>query len=144
MTPNAASPSSAEIDKAWAAASAAVVRDDIAALGAVYHPAAVLVTNAGTKSIAKALDGWGKGMVTAKAAGTHATVAFRFGKRQDDAETAFEAGIFRYSTTTKAGVVKTGYTRFEALLVKSGGRWLMLMEHQQDGVTEAAWNELPH
>ena len=71
-------------------------------------------------------------------------MAFRFAKREDDAETAFEAGMFRYPTTTKAVAVKTGYTRFEALLVKNGGKWVMLMEHQQDAATEAAWGGLPH
>ena len=139
------SPSTAEIDaKVWAVVSAAVARDDIAALGRTYHAAAVLVTNAGTRPIAAAIDGWGKDMVTAKKAGTRATVAFRFSKRQDDADTAFESGIFRYATTTKAGVVKVGYTRFEALLVRSGGQWLMLMEHQLDAAPETAWNELAH
>ena len=140
-----ASPSTAEIDaKVWSVVSAAVAADDIAALGRSYHAAAVLVTKAGTKPIAKALDGWGKDMVTAKQAGTKATVAFRFSHRQDDADTAFESGIFRYATTTKAGVAKVGYTRYEALLVKSGGQWLMLMEHQLEPATEAAWNGLPH
>ena len=56
-----------EIDRdVWAPVSASVANDDIVAMGRVYHPAAVLVTKAGTKPIAAALDGWGKDIVAAK------------------------------------------------------------------------------
>ncbi|MFN0180214.1 MAG: hypothetical protein ACKVZ0_15550 [Gemmatimonadales bacterium] len=137
------SPTSAEIDaKVWAVVSAAVAKDDIVALGRTYHPAAVLVSSTGTKPIAQALDEWGKGMAAAKKAGTRASVAFRFAKRQDDTETAFQSGIFRYATTTRAGVETPGYIRFEALLVKSGGTWLMVMERQLDAVSEQEWAAL--
>lgn len=136
-------PTSAEIDaKVWAVVSAAVAKDDIVALGKTYHPAAVLVSSAGTRPIAQALDGWGKDMAAAKKVGTKASVAFRFAQRQDDAETAFESGIFRYATTTRAGVETVGYTRFEALLVKSGGAWLMVMERQLEAVSEREWTAL--
>ena len=74
---------------------ASVANDDIVAMGRVYHPAAVLVTTAGTKPIAAALDGWGKDIVTAKKNGVRATVEFRFSSRRDDATTAFETGIFK-------------------------------------------------
>lgn len=133
----------AEIDALWAAASAAVAKDDIVALGRIYHPAAILVDDSGTQPIAAALQGWGKDMVAAKQAGTKASVTFRFSKRQDNAETAFASGIFLYTTTTKAGVANPGYRRFEALLIKSGGKWQMLMERQLEPVTEKEWNALP-
>jgi hypothetical protein len=32
----------------------------------------------------------------------------------------------------------------EALLVKTGGKWRMIMERQLEAVDEAAWNALPH
>ena len=133
----------AVIDALWAAASAAVAKDDIVALGRIYHPAAILVDDSGTQPIAAALQGWGKDMVAAKQAGTKASVTFRFSKRQDNAETAFASGIFLYTTTTKAGVANPGYRRFEALLIKSGGKWQMLMERQLEPVTEKEWNALP-
>ncbi len=133
----------AEIDAVWAAATAAVAKDDIVALGRIYHPAAVLVDDSGTQPIAAALEGWGKDMVAAKQAGTRASVAFRFSKRSDDAKSAFASGIFLYTTTTKAGVATPGYRRFEALLVKTDGRWQMLMERQLEAVTEKEWNALP-
>ena len=94
----AASPTSAEIDRdVWAPVSASVANDDIVAMGRSYHPAAVLVTKAGTKPIAAALDGWGKDIVVAKKNGVRATVEFRFASRRDDATTAFETGIFKYT-----------------------------------------------
>jgi ketosteroid isomerase-like protein len=136
--------SAADIDRdVWVPVAASVTNDDIVAMGKVYHPAAVLVTKAGTKPITEALDGWGKDIVAAKKIGTRASVAFRFESRQDDATTAFETGIFKYSTTDKAGKVTTGYTQLEALLTKHEGAWRIVMEHQLESVTEAAWNALP-
>ncbi|MCC7323521.1 MAG: hypothetical protein IT358_06815, partial [Gemmatimonadaceae bacterium] len=81
----AQNPTSAAINAdVWTPLAASVVNDDIAAMGRTYHPDAVLVSNDGTRSIASALAGWGKDMVANKAKGTHATVEFRFTKRQDD------------------------------------------------------------
>lgn len=141
----AMSPTSADIDRdVWTAISASVVSADIGAMGKTYHPAAVLVSNAGTKPIAQVLEGWGKDMVTAKKDGIRATVELRFSKRQDDATTAFEVGIFKYTTTDRAGVSKSAYTQFEALLIKTNGKWQNLMERQRDPSTGAAFDALPH
>ena len=140
----ATTPTSADIDRdVWVPVAASVANDDIVAMGRVYHPAAVLVTKAGTKPIAAALDGWGKDIVVARTNGVRASVEFRFSSRRDDATTAFETGIFKYTTTDRAGVSKPGYTQMEALLVKHDGKWRLVMEHQLDPATEAAWNALP-
>ena len=141
----APSPTSAAINAdVWTPIAASVVNDDIAAMGRTYHPDAVLVSNDGTRSIASALAGWGKDMVANKAKGTHATVEFRFTKRQDDTETAFETGVFKYTVIDKAGVATPSYRRLEALLVKRQGKWRIVMERQLEAVTEAAWNAIPH
>ena len=135
---------SAAIDgDVWMPVAASVTGDDIVAMGRVYHPAAVLVAKQGTKPIAAALDGWGKDIVVAKKNGVRATVAFRFASRRDDATTAFETGIFKYTTTDRAGVSTSSYTQMEALLAKHEGPWRILMEHQLEATTEAAWNALP-
>ena len=140
----ATSPTTAEIDaQVWTAVAASVVHGDIVAMGRTYHEMAVLVTKTGTKPIAEALAGWGKGMVTAKRDGDRATVGFRFTNRHDDATTAFEAGIFKYTVTNRAGASTSSYTRLEALLVKTNGRWRTLMERQLDPATESDWNALP-
>jgi ketosteroid isomerase-like protein len=144
LTGTATAQSTAEIDRqVWQAVAASAANHDIVAMGRVYHPAAVLVSNTGTTPIASALERWGKDMVTARANGAKASVAFRFTRRQDDATTAFEAGAFRYATTDKAGVETPGYVRFEALLVKTPDGWRMVMERQLDAITEAQWNALP-
>jgi len=139
------SSSSAAIDAdVWKPVAASVANDDIATMGKTYHPDAILVMRSGTKRISEALSGWGKDMVTNKGKGITATVEFRFSQRQDDAETAFETGMFKYTTKDKAGVSTPRYIRMEALLVKTGGKWRMIMEHQLEAVDEAAWNALPH
>lgn len=141
----AQNPASAAINAdVWTPIAASVVNDDIAAMGRTYHPDAVLVSNDDTRSIASALAGWGKEMVANKAKGTRATVEFRFTKRQDDTETAFETGVFKYTVIDKAGVATPSYRRLEALLVKRQGKWRIVMERQLEAVTEAAWNAIPH
>ncbi len=139
------SPTTAEIDtQVWAAVRASVVAGDIVAMGRTYHPAAVLVSTSGTKPIATTLADWGKDMVTAKKDGVRATVELRFDTRQDDATTAFEVGAFKYTTTDRAGKQTPSYRGMEALLVKTNGRWQIMMERQLDAITEAAWGQLPH
>lgn len=136
--------SSAAIDRdVWAPVSASVANDDIVAMGKTYHPDAILVMRSGTRRISEALAGWGRDMVANKAKGITATVEFRFSQRQDDAETAFETGMFKYTTTDKAGVSTPRYIRMEALLVKTGGKWRMIMERQLEAADDAAWNALP-
>lgn len=140
----AAAQSSADIDRqVWQAVAKSVVDHDIVAMGRVYHPAAVLVSQKGTTPIADALVRWGRDMVTAKANGDKAFVEFRFATRQDDATTAFETGAFRYGTIDKAGVTTANQVRFEALLVKTAAGWQMVMERQLDAITEREWNALP-
>ncbi|MBK8247161.1 MAG: nuclear transport factor 2 family protein [Gemmatimonadetes bacterium] len=144
VPPRAAQPTSAAIDAdVWKPVAASVVNRDIVAMGRVYHTDAVLVSGNGTQSISAALDGWGKGMVEEKAKGNRATVEFRFSKRQDYAETAFETGVFKYTVFDKAGTATPSYRQLETLLVKRQGRWVILMERQLDAVTESAWNALP-
>ena len=136
---------SAAIDAdVWRPVAASVVNDDIVAMGNVYHPDAILVNSTGTRRISEALAGWGKDMVANKGKGIRATVEFRFTRRQDDAETAFETGMFKYTVTDRAGKSSLRYVRMEALLVKSGGKWRLIMERQLEATDEAGWNAAPH
>jgi hypothetical protein len=145
LTGAAAQPASStqEIDRTvWSVISKTVAEDDIVGMGKLYAPDAVLVTPKETTPIKQALDRWGRDMVAAKGRGDRATVEFRFSVRQDNATTAFEAGMFKYTQITKAGVSKPQYIPFEALLVKTGGQWRMLMERQLPAVTQAEWDKL--
>jgi hypothetical protein len=82
-------------------------------------------------------------MVAAKAKGDSATVEFRFSRRQDDTNTAFEAGIFKYTVIEKSGKSSPRFYPFEQLLVKTNGKWRVLMERQFAEVTQDAWEKLP-
>ncbi len=139
-----AAASSAEIDRdVWNVIIDTVKRDDIVGMGKTYHPDAVVVTPGGTTAIKPTLERWGRDMVTNRAKGTTATVEFRFKRRQDGATTAFESGLFKYTTTDNAGVKTPGIYPFEQLLVKIDGRWRILMERQFAQVTESDWAKLP-
>jgi ketosteroid isomerase-like protein len=133
-----------EIDRdIWSVFVATVAADDIVGMGRAYFPDAVLVSPKGTRPIKDTLEGWGRDMVVAKARGDKATVAFRFSRRQDDSTTAFEAGIFRYTVIGKSGESTSKFYPFEELLVKTNGKWRVLMERQFALVTQDAWDKLP-
>ena len=138
-----AAASSAEIDRdVWSVFVATVAADDIAGMGRVYFPDAVLVSPKGTRPIKATLEGWGRDMVAAKSRGDRATVEFRFSRRQDDSTTAFETGIFKYAVIARSGASTPKFYPFEELLVKTDGKWRVLMERQFDLVTEDAWDKL--
>ena len=135
--------SAREIDRdVWSVFVATVAADDIAGMGRAYFPDAVLVSPKGTRPIKETLEGWGRDMVAARARGDKATVEFRFSRRQDDSTTAFEAGIFKYTVIAKSGASTSKFYPFEELLVKTNGKWRVLMERQFDLVTQDAWEKL--
>ena len=135
--------SAREIDRdVWSVFVATVAADDIAGMGRAYFPDAVLVSPKGTRPIKETLEGWGRDMVAARARGDKATVEFRFSRRQDDSTTAFEAGIFKYTVIAKSGAGTSKFYPFEELLVKTDGKWRVLMERQFDLATQDAWDKL--
>lgn len=134
---------SREIDSdVWSVFVATVASDDIVRMGSVYFPDAVLVTPRGTSPIKETLERWGRDMVAAQAKGNRATVEFRFSRRQDDATTAFEAGIFKYTVIEKSGASNPKFYPFEQLLAKTNGKWRVLMERQFAEVTQGEWDKL--
>ena len=136
--------SAREIDRdIWSVFVATVAADDIVGMGRAYFPDAVLVSPKGTRPIKDTLEGWGRDMVAARARGDKATVAFRFSRRQDDSATAFEAGIFKYTVIARSGASTPRFCPFEELLVKTNGRWLVLMERQFAVVSQDEWDKLP-
>lgn len=139
----AASSSTAELDREiWSVLVATVANDDIAGMGAVYFPTAVLVSPIGTTPIKETLVRWGRDMAAAKAKGNRASVEFRFTQRLDNVTTAFDAGLFKYTVIEKSGATSSKYYPFEILLAKTDGKWLILMERQFAEVPHAAWEKL--
>ncbi len=129
-----------ELDAYWAEASRTVVEGDFEGYAELYHPDAVLVMQGrGSVPIASALDGWKQLFVDTRDGKATADVEFRLTGRLNDATTAHETGIFRYAFEPDEGDASVSLVRFEALLVKRDGRWLMLMEYQQDPATQEEW-----
>jgi hypothetical protein len=134
----------AELDKYWAEVSRAVKQGDFEGYKATCHEEGVLVSGSSKMSqpLSDALARWEKGFTETKAGQLQATVAFRFSQRLNDATTAHETGIFRYSTIDSAGTSKDDYIHFEGLLVKRDGKWKILMEYQKSKATTEEWSAL--
>ena len=131
----------AELDAYWAELSRTVEEGDFEGYAATYHPDAVLVNLGGGNSypISAALDGWKQGFLDTAAGKMTAGVEFRFTDRLFGDGTAHETGIFRYVARPEGGAEQVAMLHFEALLVKKGDRWLMVMEYQKDAATEEEW-----
>lgn len=133
-----------ELDAFWAEVSRSVGAGDFAGYAATCHPQGVLVSQKKQASypLDKALAGWKQGFLDTKAGKMKAGVDFRFSKRLGDETTAHETGIFRYFTIDDSGQETAALIHFTALLIKSDGRWRVLMEHQKHEATEREWNAL--
>ncbi len=134
---------SQQIDQdTWAVISQAVANADIEAMAATYHHDAVVVNGNETVPIKSALLKWAEGMKQAMTNGSTASVSFRFASRQDDETTAFETGIFKYSSIDSSGNETIMFMDFESLLVKKENRWLFVMERQLNETDKASWEAL--
>ena len=130
----------AELDAYWAEISRTVGEGDFEGCAELYHPDAVLVAGgSGTYPIARALAGWKQGFDDTREGRAKAGVEFRLLERLNDATTAHETGIFRYTLEPVDGDDVVAQVQFEALLVKKDGKWLMVMEYQKGPATDAEW-----
>lgn len=133
-----------ELTKFWEEASRTVQDGDFKGYANTFHKDAVLVNGISGNSypISNALDGWKKGFEDTKAGKMKASVEFRFSERFLSETTAFETGIFKYSSQQEGAEESTVYIHFEALLTKASGGWKLLMEHQISVATEDEWNSI--
>lgn len=133
-----------EIDAYWNEVERAVREGDYEAYCATVHPDAVIISGPKQASypMAQALARWEKDFENTKSGELKGNVSFRFARRYRDTTTAHESGIFRYTSTPKEGQATTAHIAFEALLVKKGGQWQMLMENQIGPASEAQWEAL--
>jgi ketosteroid isomerase-like protein len=134
----------AELDAYWAEVSRAVREGDFKAYAATCHPEGVLVSGVKKMSqpLATALARWEKDFTATREGKVRGNVKFRFSQRLGDATTAYETGVFRYTTLTDGAEPKYEYMRLEALLVKRGDVWKILMENQIGPATQAEWDAL--
>ena len=133
-----------ELDEYWNRVSKAVRTGNLEAYRATCHPDGVLVSGKGQKSelLSNALIRWGKEFADTKAGKMQASVEFRFSRRIQGKDTAHETGIFLYSSRKKGEEWKREYVHFEALLVKKGGDWKILMEFQKSSASQREWSAL--
>ncbi|MFT5755959.1 MAG: hypothetical protein ACI9LM_000671 [Alteromonadaceae bacterium] len=115
---------------------------DFQRMGSTYHGDAVMVTSKKSTPIKAVLKRWKKEGEQLQSEGGFARVKFRFLKRIVNETTAFESGIYRYSTIDKLGAETVFYMYFEDLNIKKDGKWLTLMEHQTKTATEKEWSDL--
>lgn len=133
-----------ELGEYWKRVSKAVRTGDLEAYRATCHPDGVLISGKAKKSelLSLTLIRWGKEFADTKAGKMQADVKFRFSERIAGKDTAHETGIFLYSSKKKGEEWKKDYVHFEALLVKKGGDWKILMEFQKSSATEKEWESL--
>lgn len=133
-----------ELDAYWAEVSRSVNEGDFEAYTATCHEKAVLVS--GTKKVsyplAQALARWKQEFDDTKSGKMEASVEFRFANRYGDATTAYESGMFLYTQKLAGGEAKPEYIGLEALLVKEGDDWKIIMEYQKEVLSKAEWDAL--
>lgn len=134
----------AELNAYWAEVSRSVREGDFAGYQATCNQAGVLVSGEKQTSepLSDALKRWRPGFDDTKAGKLKADVQFRFSQRIHDATTAHETGIFRYSTEEADGVKISQYIHFEGLLIKSDGKWTIVMEYQKSKARVEDWNAI--
>ena len=115
---------------------------DFDAMAAAYHPDAVLVTDNSTQSIASVMPKWRAAGEKFAAQGGKANVEFRFSSRHSNTITAFDIGIFCYSTVDVVGTKKRACRHFENLAIYKGQQWQTLMERQMHEASDAEWAAL--
>jgi ketosteroid isomerase-like protein len=130
-----------ELDSFWAEVSRTVIEGDFQAYAKTYHEDAIVVSGLSKTSqpVSRSLAEWEEGFIQTSAGKNKVGLEFRFTQRINDASTAHETGLFRYSSTAEDGTTKVSYIRFEALLIKKNG-WKTLMEYQKTLATPEEWD----
>lgn len=129
------------VDALWDEISKTVAEGDFEGYAATYHPDAVLVNGISGTSypIADALAGWKQGFDDTKAGKMTASVEFKFTERLHSETTAFDTGVFKYSSQIEGSEPRTIYIHFQGLLTKTSGEWKLMMENQISVATEEEW-----
>lgn len=137
----------AEIDRFWERLNKSVIEGDFEEYKKCFHKDAVIVFASGeyksSVPVAVALKGWEQGFKDTKGGKTKVNVEFRFSERMGDETTAYETGMFIYTSTDVASKVTNKFIiPFDMLLVKRGNQWYGMMEHQKPLATQEEWDAL--
>ncbi|MBO3697728.1 nuclear transport factor 2 family protein [Roseivirga sp. E12] len=137
----------AEIDRFWERLNQSVIEGDFEAYKKCFHKDAVIVFASGeyktSVPIAVALKGWEQGFKDVKEGKTKVNVEFRFSQRMGDETTAYETGMFIYTSTDNASKATNKFIiPFDMLLVKRNNQWYGMMEVQKPLATQEEWDAL--
>lgn len=137
---SAEAPPNAGLDSFWAEVIRTVSEGDFEGYKETYHQDAVVVSGISntSKPVSQALVEWQDGFTQTRAGNSRVSLEFRFTQRINDATTAHETGIFRYSSSGEDGLKNVTHIHFEALLVKRG-EWKTLMEYQTALASPQEW-----
>ena len=133
-----------EIDRVWTELIMSVKKGDFSRYKTFYHEDAVLISQANqtTATIKDAFVKWEEGFRQTRSGKIKTNLEVRFKKRLADKKTFFEEGMLKYWTTDSEGNDNISYLEFEAVWIKRGKEWLMIMENQKSFLDEIEWNKL--
>jgi hypothetical protein len=132
-----------ELNEFWQKISTTVKEGNFKSYSSHYHPDAVLVhINKEIVPINKVLKLWKEDFIRTKEGQIDSSVSFRFSERSGNETTAFEKGIFCYTTVESSGKINDQFAFFEAILIKKNNQWQMLVEHQKSLATKEDWETL--
>mgnify|MGYP006450542887 CR=1 FL=1 len=133
----------AQLNKFWLNVSCTVREGDFVSYKKNYHEDAVYISETTQSSVAisAAFTQWQQSFDDTKKERVKVDVQFKFTQRIGTEKTAFEKGIFLYTSTDKAGLKTIKFMGFEAVLVKRK-QWQILLEHQKSESNESEWNLL--
>ena len=133
-----------EIDRAWSELILSVKKGDFSKYKTFYHEDAVLISqsNQTTATIKDAFVRWEEGFKLTRSGKIKTNLEVRFKKRLSNEKTFFEEGVLKYWTVDSQGNKNVSYLAFEALWIKIGEEWLMIMENQKSLLDEIEWNKL--
>ena len=132
-------PIEAELDAFWSDVVSSVENWSVDAQKATYHPDAIYVSDHEESYRTRRMVDEFAEVGADDAAPPVATLAFRFSSRVHDALTAHEVGVFRFHEQGKEAF----YGGVDSYLVKTDGRWLILVEIQRGGgLSQADWDAL--
>ena len=133
-----------EIDRVWSELVLSVKKGDFSKYKNFYHEDAVLISQANqtTATIKDAFVRWEEGFRQTRSGLIKTNLEVRFKKRLADKKTFFEEGILKYWSTDSKGNENISFLEFEAVWIKKGKEWLMIMENQKSFLDENEWNKL--
>ena len=134
----------AQIDKElWKPLIESVYEADYPLHESCYHPSAVMVLEITGKTMSgkQWLEGVKAGFEERKTEAKTTFLKMRFSKRLHDPVSGYETGIFLFSSI-RDGERRNAYIKFQFLLTRENGKWQLLLENQQERMTEEDWNAL--